>query len=220
MIAEEYTNNYQPDVSIPKGTTISCILNCFKNAAPFFKIAIKQTNILLPINENKLTQIFVEQLRVQLRKEELSFNVGNQYSDLFHGTKGVPDFYFHNLEEGKTSVPLFIAEAKRLPAPDSINEREYVIGKKQNGGMERFKIGKHGKGLEECGLLGFVEEKTAAIWLETINGWITELAKSTSQWKKDEALTAKHNEASYSYLSSNLRTTSNKNIILHHFWIL
>jgi hypothetical protein len=46
--------------------------------------------------------------------------------------------------EGRVSLPIFIVEAKRLPAPKKENMIEYVKGQKNNGGIERFKTGKHG----------------------------------------------------------------------------
>ena len=218
MIADEYNHNHQPKTSIPKGTTISCILDCFKNTAPFFKKAITQPNIIKPLNENKLTQIFIEQLKVQLRKKQVTFDVGNQYSDIFFGTKGIPDFYFHNLEEGKVTLPLFIVEAKRLPAVKTINEMEYVKGQKNNGGIERFKNEKHGKGLPDCGILGFIEKEKISYWIEKINEWIKYLADTDNKWTVEEFIKQLEDEELFSYLIS-LANTEKRSLKLHHFWI-
>ncbi len=221
MIAEEYQNNHTPIVSIPKGNTIGKILSCFKKAAPFFNTAISDPSLLKPLNEDKFTQIFVEQVDIQLRKDELSIGVKNQYSDLFWGTKGKPDFYFHLLEEGKVVEPIFIVEAKRLPAYSVAAEKEYVIGQNQNGGLERFKIEKHGKGQTAFGLLGFVEENDFGFWLAKINDWIQTLSQETgSIWFADELITNIETKAIYSYLNSTLNTITERRLAAHHFWIL
>jgi hypothetical protein len=219
MIAEDYDYNHQPKSSIPKGTAISCILNCFKTTTPFFKQVLTQPDLVKPLNENKLTQLFIEQLRIQLRKKGVTFDVGNQYSDVFFKTKGIPDFYFHALEEGKTAIPLFIVETKRLPAPQTINEKEYVIGQNNNGGIERFKSKKHGKGLSECGLLGFIEEENSTFWVSKINEWIKQLVDNDNDWVIEELLTKIEDEAEFSYLISLVRTDKNTDVSLHHFWI-
>ena len=68
-------------------------------------------------------------------------------------------FYFYEIEKGKTNVPLFVVEAKILPAPlPKKREKEYVKGDKKNGGIERFKLEKHAKGLNQCGMVGFVQQ--------------------------------------------------------------
>lgn len=220
MIAEEYQNDYTPQVSIPKGITISRILNCFKKAVPFFSNAISDSLLVKPLNEDKFTQVFVEQVDIQLRKEELSIGVKNQYSDLFWGTKGKPDFYFHLLEEGKVAEPIFIVEAKRLPAYATINEKEYVIGQAENGGLERFKIEKHGKGQTTFGMLGFIEEEDFSAWLSRINDWIQTLSlEKDSIWYADEIISNTETKISYSYLTSTLKTISNLKMSAHHFWV-
>jgi hypothetical protein len=218
MIAEDYNYSYQPNSSIPKGTSISCIIDCFKKATPFFKKVLVQPNISRPLNENKLTQIFVEQLKIQLLKIESGFEVANQYSDIFFGAKGIPDFYFYIPEEGKTSMPLFIVEAKRLPAYMIANEKEYVKGTKLNGGIERFKIEKHGKGLLQCGMLGFIENEDVEHWLGKINEWIEELSNTTSNWLKEELLTLIETNAQFACMNS-IAHAGKRCVTLHHFWI-
>jgi hypothetical protein len=219
MIAKEYNIDFTPDLSIQKGTTITLLIDCLRNTAPFFQSARSQTNLIKPLNENKLTQILVEQTDFQLRKKPLAIGVKNQYSDLFFGTKGIPDFYFHALEEGRTSQPLFICEAKRLPAPIGSLNIEYVIGDNKNGGIERFKIGKHGKKFTEGGMIGFIESESFGHWNKEVNSWITNLAKTNSDWNEDETLDSIENNASSSYLNSIVHRKSDCDLLLHHLWI-
>lgn len=219
MIAEEYNVNFTPDLSITKGTSVALLIECLKDAAPFFQTARSEPSIVGKLNENKLTQIFVEQVDVQLRKKPLPVGVKNQYSDIFFGTKGIPDFYFHPLEEGRTSQPLFVCEAKRLPAPTGSIKTEYVIGDRKNGGIERFKIGKHGKGFDESALLGFVESESFDHWTNEINGWITNLAKANAEWNIDERLDVVDKGALSCFLNSIVHRNGDSDIKLYHIWV-
>ena len=171
------------------------------------------------LEENDLTQIFVEQVDIQMAKIYSGIGVLNQYIDIFSESKGIPDFYFYVKEEGRTHTALFVVEAKRLPAPKKT--REYVIGSKNNGGIERYKKEIHGKNLADCGMLGFIEEYSCSYWLEQINRWIQYLAETDSMWNIDEQLVLEEGAADYSYLMSIVhKKTKNENTSLHHWWII
>jgi len=216
MIAEEPIHNNRPNLSSADGKAIDYLLGIIMETSGPFKRASTQLDLIKPLNENKLTQIFVEQLEVKIKPNPF-IGVKNQYSDLFCGTKGVPDFYFHVVEEGVTHKPLFVVEAKRLPSPTY--EKEYVIGENYNGGIERFKLEKHGKGLPCCGILGFIEKEDAAFWLKSVNIWIEDLSKSDKFWNTDEVLTETNGQLYYTHLKSNVHTLKSGDIVLHHFWI-
>jgi hypothetical protein len=219
MTAEDIidSNENLPEISAELGKTITIIVQAVKSSCAPFKKATRQSNLIFPLNENKLTQIFVEQVEVQIKSQPF-IGVKNQYSDLFHGTKGIPDFYFHAVEEGVIHEPLFVVESKRLPSPNF--EKEYVIGENRNGGIERFKIEKHGKGLPQCGLLGFVEKHTSEYWFKTINSWILELSRTDSCWTKNEVLEIKESMPNYLYSISTAQRISSEGVFLHHFWIV
>lgn len=219
MTAEDLnttTNVILPEISSDPGKTISIIIEGIQAACAPFKKASTQSNLRLPLNENKLTQILVEQIEGKI-KNQPAIGVKNQYSDLFLGTKGVPDFYFHTVEEGATHEPLFVVESKRLPS--STFEREYVIGQTQNGGIERFKIEKHGKGLSQCGIVGFIENYTTDYWIKAINKWIVELSKTNANWHRDEVLVESTHSDNYLYSTSTVKRISSEPVLLHHFWI-
>lgn len=220
MTAEDLNiapNKDLPEISVEFGKTINIIVQAIKSTCVPYKRAVCQPNLNLPLNENKLTQIFVEQVEVQI-KDQPFIGVKNQHSDLFHGTKGIPDFYFHTIEEGVIHEPLFVVESKRLPSPNF--EKEYVIGENKNGGIERFKIEKHGKGLSQCGILGFIENYTPEFWLETINSWIFELSDQVNNWDKNEILKNKECQSDYFYSTSSAQRVSSPNVFLHHFWVV
>lgn len=220
MIAEEYDDQYRPLSSIPKGTFMFHIISAIKKTPAGFRIALTNPKLKKPLNENKLTQIFVEQINAWLLEAQLPILAQNQYSDIFLGTRGIPDFYFHKVEMGSTSEPLFVVEAKILPSPPpKTREKEYVVGLNKNGGIERFKWEKHGKGLSECGMVGFIESDDKNEWQRKINGWILDMTKIDTIWQADEVLNELENEGEFIYLQSIAHTIFSKDTILYHFLI-
>lgn len=219
MIADEYKDIQNPEINIPKGQSINHILGIIKSVPPHFKSALDNSRLNKPLNENKLTQILVEQINALL-KDNPTINAQTQYSDVFLGTKGIPDFYFYALELGKTQMPLFVVESKRLPNPNGReNKREYVIGINENGGIERFKLGKHGKGMSIAGMLGFIEHNNPNHWKNEINEWIHTLSNEDTFWNDDEQLKLKEEKSDYTYLTSKARKISNEVMDLYHIWI-
>jgi len=219
MTAEEnQLSNNTPSLTNQEWKTINFIYDCLKKACSPFKKALSQTNLHLPLNENKLTQIFVEQIEVFV-KSHPNIGVKNQYSDTFQGTKGIPDFYFHNVEEGVHNAPIMVWEAKILTnSLGAKREMEYVKGEKNNGGIERYKTEKHGKRMAECGLLGFVEKENFTHWTTTINNWIKDLAKTNNAWNIDEILSEIESDSDYCVLKSIAHRNSD-DINLSHLWV-
>lgn len=213
--------------SIPQGTTVSLILEIIKKAPQNLKSALSNVNLSKSLNENSLTRLLVEEIDKQIRLFNLPFGVKNQYTDNFFGTKGIPDFYFHSLEIGTSAPAFFVVEAKRLPAPTKIREKEYVIGetlnkkgiKESSGGIERFKIEKHGFGINENGMIGFIEAENFTYWLALINNWIEELSKTHPDWSLSEQLVSKEIDLIYSYMESIVIRKSGS-MKLHHIWII
>ncbi len=218
MIAEEYNNIQSPDLSLEKGKTINFIIDLLKEVPVSFMLKIS-TNFEINLNEDALTQILVEQLTTLLQEKGTNFiGVNSQYIDLHYGTTGKPDFYFYATEQGKNIPALFVVESKRLPAPSKDREREYVIGKNKNGGIERFKREIHGKGFSEAGLIGFIEQNTFDHWHTTINQWIQNLADESDFWNIDEKLELIETQQYLNHLKS-IAHRSNDDIKLYHFWI-
>jgi hypothetical protein len=224
MIADEKLSiNESPEITDGEDTIIDLIMSCIEKAIiPFKKVMRGQYNET-SLNENQLTQIFVHQIEPQMTKYCNGFTVDKQYYDTFFGTKGVSDFYFHKSEEGIDHIPLYVVEAKRLPAPDNkkYREKEYVIGGENNGGIERYKTKKHGKWLIKSGMIGFVEKDSFHDWLDRINTWILDLCSVSKYWSDDEVLIMEQdNNIEYCYLSSVAhRKLKNNDIDLSHWWI-
>lgn len=210
-----------PELSLSLGTSRSYILNVILNSVGSFQTIYNQPDIVHPLNENKLTQIFLEQIEFNLKRVS-NIGVKNQYYDIFSLEKGIPDFYFHYVIEGQTHKPIFVFESKILPTPPptSRKKEEYVLGDKNNGGIERFKLESHGKGITNIGLLGFVKRHDFIYWNNEINNWIKDLAVTSSFWNKTELLTKqKELKGIHCSLESTVKTKSGTTKNLNHIWI-
>lgn len=229
MLAEDNSKNKKqlPDINLNRRQTILTILHSIKTSIPNFKSYISTHIQSRNLNEDELTQILVEQISIQIRKSDFPFCVNSQYRDIYKDGSGISDFYFHPIEEGKSTQSIFSVESKRLPAPTNDREKEYVVGtinrstgkKRKNGGIERYKLEIHGKGLPECGLIGFIEKENYIYWKTTINNWIIELAKKEHLWDEDEILADVEQNKDYMYLYSLTHTIEPRDLLLHHIWL-
>jgi len=123
-------------------------------------------------------------------------------------------------------TPLIVIEGKRLPAPEKSRELEYVTGgAKTSGGIQRFKLGLHGKNHERVIIIGYIQQGNPHTWVMTINSWLAELSKSDPEnWTKSEQLNnlepteSGHSASSISYhpRAEGCRTQSIK---IDHFWV-
>ncbi|HBC38893.1 hypothetical protein [Limibacterium fermenti] len=220
MIAEEnLSNKSNHKVSISNTNIISLINRLMRRTVSNFKdYIVSDFYKKRKLNEDDFTQIYIEQAQILIRSYDYPFNINGQYRDITYQSKGFSDFYFYPNEQNISLASLFSVECKRLPSPEKSREKEYVIGEKNNGGIERYKTEKHGKGLFNCGLLGFVENNDFDHWNTTINKWIYDLTKTTSDWKKDEVLSEIESNTDYCVLKS-IAHRKEDDICLTHLWI-
>lgn len=127
--------------------------------------------------------------------------------------------------------PILVLEGKRLPAPSSEREKEYVTGTKPNirtGGIQRFKLGLHGARLNLSAMIGYVQDRSVRDWHDKINEWILELVAGTlvdgCDWNADETLELLEEDVAKGvvrYRSVHTRTgiVESNEITLHHLWI-
>mgnify|MGYP005847216325 CR=1 FL=1 len=123
-------------------------------------------------------------------------------------------------------LPILVIEGKRLPPPSKDREREYVTGgEKLSGGIQRFKLGLHGKAHDAAIIVGYVQKQDIRQWHSQVNDWIAELAKSDpEEWSADETLTEFSTEDQSTRsrsVSKHPRSISHARspIRLFHFWI-
>lgn len=133
-------------------------------------------------------------------------------------TKRAVDIAFFKNETSAETRPIYAIEAKRLAGFKDDREKEYVIGSKQNGGIERFKIGAHGNKLPECGMLGFIEVENPNHWHTLINQWISDLADEKN-WYQSEQLSVITIDSIWAKSYSNV-VRKDSNLKLLHFWVL
>lgn len=214
IVEDKHTYRNQPDFDISSKKLLLWIEKSFVETTPLF------LGSLIPnLNETQYAQEFVAELERTLRKMEIPLCVQREYSDIYTegaDTQRAVDFYFYPAEQGTSKKSLFSVEAKRLPAPGgSEREKEYVLG--AGGGIERFKIEAHGKGLPNCGMLAFVEKQNFAHWYSTINSWITD-ATLSKFWSVEECLTDFTSHETWAKSVSIVKRASD-NLNLLHFWI-
>lgn len=128
--------------------------------------------------------------------------------------------------------PVLVIECKRIPAPSKDREREYVTGTDPNkisGGIQRFKLGRHGSQVDMGAMVAYVQEGTPHQWLREINGWILELVdKPTGDscpWRTDDILKemqeyTSNDVASYHSVHNRSGNVTSGKIELHHLWIM
>ncbi len=221
MIADDDFDSYKSaSISVTKDTTISLIVDSMRESVIYFKKYL-QANYHLEkkLNEDELTQIYVEETQKVLRRLDLPFNVSCQYRDIYKKSSGVSDFYYYTNEQGHSNISIFSVESKRLPTPEKRREREYVIGQTNNGGIERYKFERHGKELQVAGILGFIEIESPTFWLSKINGWIVEVAKNNEFWSNAETLKNLEFQRDYC-ISQSVALRKKGHIDLFHFWIV
>lgn len=222
MIAEDNIFNLsQPNIELPQNRMVILVKECMVETVAHFQSYLKLGfHKKKKLNENDLNQLYTKQVQIHIRKRDYPFNIEGQYQDVYNQSKGFSDFFFYPNEQNEELSSIYSVESKRLPSPEKKREKEYVIGEKNNGGIERFKTEKHGRGLSECGLLGFVENKDFNHWHTTINGWIDDLSKlPKTTWKSDEVLSEIDINTDYCILESMAHRKSD-DIKLTHLWVL
>jgi hypothetical protein len=124
--------------------------------------------------------------------------------------------------------PFLVIEAKRLPAPSTDREREYVVGTdKPTGGIQRFRLGLHGADVETAVIIGYVETESLQQWHLRVNEWITDFASEASRgdcvWSQSDLLgdlTCNKELRTSSSESNHQRSAGclTPSINLRHFW--
>lgn len=222
MIADNSNilNFSQPDFEFSENQKVEIVKKCMIETITHFKCYLEsEFHKKKKLNEDELTQEFTKQIQILIRMKNYPFNVEGQYRDNYKLSKGLSDFFFYPNEQNVELSSFYSVESKRLPSSELRREKEYVIGNKNNGGIERYKTEKHGKGLNKCGLLGFVEAENFDYWNTTINNWITELSETdNSNWKNDERLSLKESNLDFCVLESVAHRT-NDDIHLTHIWV-
>ncbi len=123
----------------------------------------------------------------------------------------------------QTMLPI---ECKRLPTPKDANRdhREYVVSdKKSTGGIQRFKNRHHGSDHDGAVMIAYIQDDDIPHWIQSINRWIEELAKSApADWEDADQLCLISHEldrGTCSLTSMHRRGASYEPIRLAHLWV-
>lgn len=126
--------------------------------------------------------------------------------------------------------PFLVLEGKRLPAPSSSREREYVTGGvRKSGGIQRFKLGLHGARQTIAALIGYVQKGELESWRDRINEWIRDLANDSTvveeKWSIDEQLAALSEDRDLSISSASsvherVGSVISPRISIRHLWVI
>lgn len=170
-------------------------------------------------NEDQITQqlsLFLDEKTRQI--EYVPFQFINQFK--YPNSKRSSDIGIFVKKFSKKDA-FFVFEAKRLPTIGSGREKEYVSGIK--GGMERFKQGYHGKGLEYSSMVGYIQKDDCPFWETKINTWINDLiinpvVGSSLKWEANDKLVRVTIKNANKYVSTHHRL-NDVTIKLTHYWI-
>lgn len=124
-----------------------------------------------------------------------------------------------------TDSTIVVIEAKRLPAPRKERQREYISGlEKISGGIQRFKLMKHGSEHSIAGIVGYIQKENSQFFFDEINSWVCDLCKKPSpdglSWSEEEKLNRLiilPNKTARS-ISTHGRISASP-ITLHHLWV-
>lgn len=161
-----------------------------------------------------------QELTIYLQREAISDSVNFFFKSEYKEDRRKVDFGVIFATPYTNSKAFFVIEAKRLT--DRLprdRKKEYVRG--NYGGIERFKKNKHGKGLSQSAIVGYVQDYDFSHWHTLINSWIQDAIQDDDLWKEADKLQSHEsvNENSLAQCNSvNLREDGST-IKLTHLWI-
>lgn len=188
-------------------------------------------------NENGLTQRLVHVLSLN---HKLPYFFDKEYlEEDAKGNSARSDFTVMTNQPVKMNAILYpdrsrilAFEAKRLASLNTGREREYLEGRYDpagkfinSGGVERFKNGTHGRGLDQAGIIAYAQEEDFAHWEKQITAWTQDLISRSpvrdENWTADDLLMVKTQDLpDWKYFTSTCaRNQGPETIILHHVWI-
>lgn len=121
-------------------------------------------------------------------------------------------------------------ESKRLPTPKSArrDEREYVFVNhlqnqfEGNGGIERFKLNKHGEGLPVAIMFGYVQSNTFEYWEEKVNQWLQTYSSMVPSYPNEKLERIGPNVNRFRSIHQRIdykNMQPMQDITIYHFWI-
>jgi hypothetical protein len=162
-------------------------------------------------------------LNACVRKTELNIQFAHEEPQ---GNRRSIDLSVSYNDISKYNEIITVFECKRLPAEEKNRKDEYVTGHKEiTGGIQRIKLGLHGKKHTVAGMIGYVQRASCPEWQVIINDCIDSLCGKPDEnsliWDTGEHLTEieydiKHRK--YHGVSKHSRAAVPA-VIIHHLWV-
>lgn len=178
--------------------------------------------------EKRISRKLATFLNDESRRRNNFFMVINEYDET--ESERTDDFGFIKFTsfrgQEEADDAFFVMEAKRLPTPTppKTREKEYVEG--NLGGIERFKRGHHGAGLNKSAIVAYIQSENCSHWHTRVNGWIQDLIETSAsieiEWNKNDLLVFENQfDTTFKYQSKNKRIHQGKidEIQLFHYWL-
>lgn len=181
-------------------------------------------------NEESINEKFCRYLDLTARRQNEPFNFSHETKQ--NGRRRI-DFSAHDYADfllahifESIQKPITVFEAKRLPAPTTNREKEYVTGgsaKKISGGIQRFKLGVHGAQHNFVAMIGYIQKENASFFYKNINQWLHDFSSASPDglcWSGDEPLRELtiHPKTTRA-ISKHTRENSLSPICIHHLWV-
>ncbi|RWX46745.1 hypothetical protein H206_02291 [Candidatus Electrothrix aarhusensis] len=210
----------------PQNTQFQMVVKVIKTILPKFAASAIKEGIE---NENGLNSKLTRFITNTADQENFFANREPMENETRGDSPAVDIGIYLNVNDTGIDPPLItVFEGKRLTTTKlpKKRRREYVIGRDEKGkhvpcgGIERFKLGIHGKKLHHAGMIGYIQDETAEVWHEKINSWISELCQQPSKraWSEQEQLTPKKNNGQLAEYSSVVKRTDSE-LHMTHLWI-
>ncbi|MCI5222122.1 MAG: hypothetical protein D3924_05490 [Candidatus Electrothrix sp. AR4] len=209
----------------PQNTHFQMVVKVIKTILPKFAASAMKNGIE---NEDGLNSKLTRFISNAADKENFFANRESMEDETRGNSPAVDIGIYLKVDDTGIDPPrITVFEGKRFSTKlPKKRRREYVIGREEKGkhvpcgGIERFKLGKHGSRLNHAGMIGYLQDETAEIWHGKINTWIHELCDQSSEpaWSEREQLTLKkNNERVNEYTSIVKRVDSD--LHLTHLWV-
>ncbi len=208
----------------PQNTQFQMVVKVIKTILPKFADSALQNNIKNENGLNRKLARFIDNAAENFLAQPESME------DETRGDSTAVDIGIYlkvNPDTGIDPPRITVFEGKRLSTKlPKKRRREYVIGREEKGkhvpcgGIERFKLGKHGRRLNHAGMIGYLQDETAENWYAKINSWIFELSDQSgdSTWSEQEKLNLKKNNGRVTEFASVVQRTDSE-LCMTHLWI-
>jgi len=209
----------------PVNAQFNAVVDFLKTHLSQFSKSIQKTNIY---NENGLNSR-LSRFITNVASKETFFAEREIMENETQGSSPAVDIGIYlNVRDTQIDPPLItVFEGKRLTTElPKKRRREYVIGHEKDGkhikcgGIERFKLGIHGKNLNSAGMIGYLQNGESDTWEAKINSWIRDLCEEPFElaWSEHEQLNKQESDRHVTEYVS-IVDRANNELHLTHLWI-